>query len=34
MDQLVQKIMRATRAHGGPVPQADDITIVLVHRQA
>ena len=34
MDQLVQKIMRATREHGGPVPQADDITIVLVHRQA
>jgi phosphoserine phosphatase len=33
MDGLVQKIMRATREHGGPVPQADDITIVLVHRQ-
>lgn len=34
MEGLVQKIMLATRSHGGPVPQADDITIVLVHRDA
>lgn len=34
MEGLVQKIMQATRTHGGPVPQADDITIVLVHRHA
>jgi phosphoserine phosphatase len=34
MQGLVQKIMDATRAHGGPVPQADDITIVLVHRKS
>jgi len=34
MEGLVQKIMLATRGHGGPVPQADDITIVLVHRNA
>jgi len=34
MEGLVQEIMRATRAHGGRVPQADDITIVLVHRDA
>ena len=34
MEGLVQKIMDATRTHGGPVPQADDITIVLVHRES
>jgi len=33
VQDLVQKIMDATRAHGGSVPQADDITIVLVHRK-
>ena len=33
MNGLVQKIMRGARAHGGSVPQADDITIVLVHRR-
>jgi phosphoserine phosphatase len=33
MDQLVQDIMRATYAHGRYVPQADDITIVLIRRQ-
>ena len=32
MDELVQMIMRAAYDHGGPVPQADDITIVLVRR--
>jgi phosphoserine phosphatase len=32
MDALVQSIMRATYEHGGPVPQADDITIVLIRR--
>lgn len=34
MQGLVQEIMQATRTHGGRVPQADDITIVLVHREA
>lgn len=33
MDKLVRDIMDATRKHGGSVPQADDITIVLVHRK-
>jgi phosphoserine phosphatase len=33
-DDLVQKIMNAAREHGGSVPQADDITIVLVRRLA
>jgi serine phosphatase RsbU (regulator of sigma subunit) len=33
-DELVQRIMRAARHHGGTVPQADDITIVLVRRLA
>jgi phosphoserine phosphatase len=32
MDQLVQDIMRATYDHGRFVPQADDITIVLIRR--
>jgi len=32
MDKLVQQIMQATYDHGGPVPQADDITIVLIRR--
>jgi len=32
MDTLVQSIMRAAYDHGGPVPQADDITIVLIRR--
>lgn len=31
-DELVRLIMQAARQHGGPVPQADDITIVLVRR--
>lgn len=31
-EQLVQLIMKAARQHGGTVPQADDITIVLVRR--
>lgn len=30
--ELVDKIMAATREHGGTAPQADDITIVLVRR--
>jgi phosphoserine phosphatase len=33
-DDLVRLIMQAARRHGGPVPQADDITIVLVRRLA
>lgn len=32
MRGLVQEIMRATYDHGGSVPQADDITIVLIQR--
>jgi phosphoserine phosphatase len=32
--ELVQRIMQAARHHGGRVPQADDITIVLVRRLA
>lgn len=32
MDELVQMIMRAAYDHGGPVPQADDMTIVLIRR--
>ena len=32
MDELVGDIMQATYRHGGNVPQADDITIVLVRR--
>jgi phosphoserine phosphatase len=32
MDELVQMIMQAAYDHGGPVPQADDITIVLIRR--
>ncbi|MGB5165368.1 MAG: SpoIIE family protein phosphatase [Woeseiaceae bacterium] len=31
--QLVDMIMAAARAHGGDVPQADDITIVLAKRR-
>ncbi len=31
-DELVRLIMLAARKHGGSVPQADDITIVLVRR--
>jgi len=34
MQSLVKEILEATLKHGGPVPQADDITIVLVHRSA
>ena len=30
--ELVDKIMHATRQHGGPTPQADDMTIVLAKR--
>ena len=30
--QLVDEIMRAVRKHGGKIPQADDITIVLAKR--
>jgi len=32
MDGLVKEIMQATYDHGGTVPQADDITIVLIQR--
>ncbi len=32
MDELVRRIMAATYDHGGSVPQADDITIVLIRR--
>ena len=32
MPELVDIMMRAVHEHGGPVPQADDITIVLVRR--
>jgi len=32
MDALVRRIMGATYDHGGTVPQADDITIVLIRR--
>ena len=32
MDELVQLIMQATYGHGGSVPQADDITVVLIRR--
>ena len=32
MDELVRCIMGATYDHGGDVPQADDITIVLMRR--
>ncbi len=32
MDELVQMIMRAAYDHGGPVTQADDMTIVLIRR--
>jgi sigma-B regulation protein RsbU (phosphoserine phosphatase) len=32
MPDLVQLIMQAVYAHGGSVPQADDITIVLIRR--
>jgi phosphoserine phosphatase len=32
METLVAKIMDATYTHGGTVPQADDITIVLIRR--
>jgi len=31
-DAVVAEIMRAVRQHGGSVPQADDITIVLARR--
>jgi phosphoserine phosphatase len=33
MDELVRRIMGATYDHGGTVPQADDITIVLMRRE-
>lgn len=32
MDGLVHEVMRSTYDHGGSVPQADDITIVLIRR--
>ena len=32
MDELVRRIMGETYEHGGDVPQADDITIVLIRR--
>jgi hypothetical protein len=32
MDELVRNIMGETYSHGGTVPQADDITIVLIRR--
>ena len=34
MHELVRHIMGETYSHGGPVPQADDITIVLLRRYA
>ena len=34
MDTMVRGIMSATYDHGGSVPQADDITIVLIRRDA
>ena len=34
MDELVRRIMGTTYDHGGNVPQADDITIVLIRRDA
>lgn len=34
MDELVKTVMQAAYDHGGPVPQADDITIVLIRRLA
>ena len=34
METMVRKIMSATYDHGGSVPQADDITIVLIRRDA
>lgn len=34
MDTLVRTIMLAARSHGGSVPQADDITIVLLRRDS
>ena len=34
MEDLVRKVMGATYDHGGSVPQADDITIVLIRRDA
>ena len=34
MDTVVREIMAATYQHGGTVPQADDITIVLIRREA
>jgi sigma-B regulation protein RsbU (phosphoserine phosphatase) len=33
MNEMVLSMMRAARRHGGGVPQADDITVVLVRRQ-
>lgn len=33
MNEMVLSMIRAARRHGGGVPQADDITVVLVHRQ-
>ena len=33
-EQLVAAIMHAARLHGGSAPQADDITILLVRREA
>ena len=34
MQELVEQMMQAARAHGGSMPQADDITIVLLSRSA
>ena len=34
MESMVRNIMAATYDHGGSVPQADDITIVLIRRDA
>ena len=31
-EEVVAEIMRSVRAHGGSMPQADDITIVLARR--
>jgi serine phosphatase RsbU (regulator of sigma subunit) len=31
-EEVVEEIMRSVREHGGSMPQADDITIVLARR--
>ncbi len=34
MNEMVLRMMQSAKEHGGSVPQADDITIVLIRRQA